>query len=116
MPDWGQMNKYGWTERLDFEVFKYQEPGTIKINVLECLLGVHRAMATLDSISLEGWKKRLEFYAYDRERPGTQMIWVAYRGDPDRCIFLKGGQADKLEGWERKFEFWVPKQGVVAKA
>lgn len=102
------MNKAGWTERLDFKVFKYKEPGTIQISVVECS-SPHRMMANLNNPSTEGWKKRLEFYAYSQERPGTQMIWAAYRGDPDRCLFLKGGPADTLDGWERRFDFWVPK-------
>lgn len=110
LPDWGAMNKSGWTERLDFKVFKYKEPRTILISVLESTSSPQRMMANLNDHSIEGWKKRLEFYAYGKARPGTQMIWVAHRGDPERCIFLKGGLPDtSLDGWRRKFEFWVPK-------
>lgn len=108
MADWACMDTSGWTERLDFQVFKYEEPGTIRIDVAE-EHSSQRVMVNADRWSEEGWKNRLTFYAFGQARPGTKMIWVAYRADPDRCIFLKGGRDDKLEGWERRLEFWVPK-------
>lgn len=102
------MDRDGWTERLAFKAFQFEEPGTIKIEVIESSQSYHRVIVVRKPWSSDGWKKRLEFYAYDQARPGTQMIWIAYRADPERCIFLKGDQGDRLEGWERKFEFWVP--------
>lgn len=109
MADWEPVDKGGWVERLDFQVFKYEEPGTIRIDVTEKHESSHRVMVNADRWSGEGWKHRLTFYAYGQARPGTRMVWVAYRADPDRCIFLKGGRDDRLEGWERRLEFWVPK-------
>lgn len=103
------MDRDGFTERLMFNVFKFMEPGLIKIYVLESSSAPRRVMVRQESGALTGWKARLEFFAYSSPRPGTDLIWVAYRGDPDRCIFLKGGREDILEGWERKLEFWVPK-------
>lgn len=109
MPDWKRMDQDGWTERLAFQVFKFEEPGTIRIEVKESVSS-NRIMVNLGQWSREGWKTRLRFYAYGEARPGTKMIWVAHREDPDRCIFLLGKRSDKLEGWERRLEFWVPKE------
>lgn len=103
------MDRDGFTERLQFNVFQFEEPGLIKIYVVESKAAPRRVLASRDPSVLEGWKKRLEFYAYGTRRPGTHLIWVAYRADPDRCIFLKGGPEDTLEGWERRLDFWVPK-------
>lgn len=108
MPDWISMDRDGWTERLDFKVFKFDEPGTIKIFVSECLWP-HRVMVDRKQCCLEGWKERLVFNAYGRPRPRTDLIWIGYRGDPDRCIFVKGNGAEPVEDWERRLEFWVPR-------
>lgn len=103
------MNRDGWTERLIFNVFKYQEPGTSKVSVTKSTNGSRRIMVSREPWAVSEWEPLLEFYAYDEQRPGTYPIWVAYHSDPDRCIFMKGGRADILPGWERRFEFWVPK-------
>lgn len=103
------MNRDGWTERLEFNVFKFEEPATIKIYVVESSSPPYRIMANREPWALQGWKKRLEFYAYARPRPGTQPVWVGYQDDPQRCIFVKGEQGDTMPGWERRLEFWVPK-------
>lgn len=108
MPDWRPMNRDGWTERVDFKVFKFQEPNTIKIYVVQSTSGTHRVMVNRVPWPLEGWTKYLEFHAYGRQRAGTQLIWIAYRGDPDRCIFVKGDHGDTMERWDRRLEFWVP--------
>lgn len=109
LSSWVGMDRDGFTERLVFNVFKFQEPGLIKIYVVESSSMPRRVMVRREPGVTEGWKTRHEFYAYGSPRPGTNMIWVAYRGDPDRCIFLKGDREDTLEGWERRLEFWVPK-------
>lgn len=90
---------------MNFQVFRYEEPETIRIDVTE-QFDSHRIMVNRNH---QAWKPRLTFYAYGQPRPGTQYIWVAFRADPDRCIFLKGKPEDRLEGWERRLEFWVPK-------
>lgn len=108
MADWN-MNQYSWIERLVFNVFKFEEPGTIKILVSDSISHPHRVMVTTQPWSVEGWKTRLEFYAYDRARPGTNMIWIGYHAGPDRCIFVKGDEADTIPGWSCQFKFWVPK-------
>lgn len=95
----------GWTERMQFNVFKFQEPGTIRMEVTE-QFNTHRMMV---NGTQGGWSHRLAFFAYNRPRPGTEYVWVAFREDPDRCLFLKGKPSDTLEGWERTLEFWVPK-------
>lgn len=89
-------------------MFKFDEPGLIKIHVLESVNPPKRVMVTQESSVSEGWEHRMDFYAYGRPRPGAYLIWVAYRGDPDRCIFMRGLRTDVLEGWERRLEFWVP--------
>lgn len=93
---------------LDFKVFKLQEAGTISIHVVE-QHEPHRVMVNFGLPLPEGWKYRLTFYAYPEKRPGTQLIWVAFRADPDRCIFMTGGIADTMGGWKRRLQFWVPK-------
>lgn len=103
------MNRDGFTERLVLNVFQFQEHGLVKIHVVESSSPPRRVMISREPGVSSGWKTRLEFFAYSCPRPGTNMVWVAYRSDPDRCIFLKGDREDKLEGWERKLEFWVPK-------
>lgn len=103
------MTRDEWIERLEFSVFKFHEPGLIKICVVESIKPPRRLMVSQESGIPDGWKHRMDFYAYARPRPGTYLIWVAYRGDPDRCLFMKGQSTDVLEGWERKLEFWVPK-------
>lgn len=105
MPGWDGMDGGGWTERMQFNVFKFQEAETVRFEVTE-QFDSHRMMV---NGSQTGWQHRLAFFAYDRPRPGTEYIWVAFRTDPDRCLFLKGKPSDTLEGWERKLEFWVPK-------
>lgn len=109
MITWDKPNQDEWTTRLEFGVFKFDEPGLIKIYVVESTKSPSRVMVTQESSVSEGWKRRMEFYAFSRPRPGTFLIWVAYRGDPDRCVLMRGLRTDVLEGWERKLEFWVPK-------
>lgn len=104
MPAWVGMDKDGWIERTEFNVFRYEEPGTIRIDVTE----QHDSHRMMVNTNKPEWKHRLTFYAYGKPRPGTRYVWVAFRADPDRCIFLKGTQADCLAGWERVLEFWVP--------
>ncbi|KAL0638665.1 hypothetical protein Q9L58_002243 [Maublancomyces gigas] len=106
---WENMDKDGWTERLVFNVFKYQEPGTFKVAVTINTTGSRRVMVNREPWNTPGWDDFLEFYAYERQRPGTHMVWIAYRSDPERCIFLKGSPTDVLPGWERRLEFWAPK-------
>lgn len=96
-----------WVQRLNFEVFKFEEPGTIRIDVTD-QHDPHRVMVNPAGWSATGWEPLLTFYVYAQQRPGTQMIWVAFGTNPERCIFMKGGVSDKLEGWERRMEFWVP--------
>lgn len=108
MTEWRPMNRDGWTDRLNFNVFKFEEPSTIKIFVVESTSGSHRVMVNREPWALEGWKKRCEFNAYGRARPGTQAMWIGYKDDPDRCVFVKGGRGEAMEGWERRLEFWVP--------
>lgn len=90
---------------MQFNVFKYHEAGTIRIQVTEHP-DYHRIM--VDGAG-PGWKHMLTFHAYEQPRPGTEYVWVAFKAGPDRCVFLKGKPGDTLEGWERKLEFWVPK-------
>lgn len=106
---WERMTRDEWIERLEFKAFKFHEPGLIRVIILETTKPPGRVMVTTEATIPEGWKHRMEFFAYDRPRPGTYLIWVAYRGDPDRCLLMKGQREDVLEGWERKLEFWVPK-------
>lgn len=108
MIDWTTIDKAGWTEQLDFKAFKDEEEGTIEIHVTE-QFSTHRMMVHQGGWISQGWNHRLTFYAYEKQRPGTQMIFVAFRGDPERCILLNGGKSNILEGWERGLEFWVPK-------
>lgn len=103
------MTRDGFTERLEFDVFQFEEPGLIKIYVIEGTSSPRRVMAGRDPGIPDGWKKRLEFYAYGSPRPGTYRVWIAYRADPDRCLFMKGDGAEAWEGWECRLEFWVPK-------
>lgn len=98
------MDRDGWAERTSFEVYKFEEPGTIRVDVVE-QHDTHRVMVNRNQ---HGWNPRLVFYAYPQPRPGTEYVWVAFRADPDRCLFLKGAKGDCLEGWERVLEFWVP--------
>lgn len=105
------MDKGGFREHLSLRVFMHRAPDTMRISIVESSEPPLRMMVDRGVVDLGDWKYRLHFYAYERERPGTQRIWVAYRGDPDRCMFLKGGPDDMLEGWEQKLEFWVPFTG-----
>lgn len=105
MPSWGCMDTAGWTERLDFKVFKYEEPGTIRVDVAE----QHNSHRMMVNTSVPGWQHRLTFHAYGQQRQGTQYIWVGYQAEPDKCIFVKGERGDSLDGWKRILEFWVPK-------
>lgn len=107
---WTQQNESGWTERLELNVFRFPEVDTICITV-----GVakdpYRMYACLGIDNLPGgWNKLLDFYAFQQERPGTEMISVgmARDRDPARSIFVRGEHADRLEGWEEQFVFWVP--------
>lgn len=109
MCDWKDMNRDGWTERLVFNVFQYEEPGMFKVTVKKATTGSTRQMVNREPWHTDGWDAYLEFFAYERQRPGTHMIWIAYHSDPERCIFLKGNHTDVLPGWERRLEFWVPK-------
>lgn len=108
MPDWNSMNRNEWLERLDFQVFRFEEPGTIKLYVVESTNSTYRVLVNREPWALEGWKRRLEFHAYGQPRPGTQAVWVGYCGNPDRCIFVKGGRGEQISGWDRRLEFWVP--------
>lgn len=108
MADWEPVSSPGWQERLTFNVFRYEEPGMIKIHLYESISPTGRTMATISPSTAKGWTKRLEFFVYSSQRPGTDMIWIAYCGDPQRCIFVRGGPSDTLNGWERMFGFWVP--------
>lgn len=105
------MDINGWTLRLELKVFKYQEPGTSKVYVMESTTDTsrHRILVCLRELTFERWKTRMAFYAYLQPRPGTDMIWVGQRTDPDRYILVKGGSAELMPGWTRGFEFWVPK-------
>lgn len=103
MPGWVGMNRDGWTERTSFQVFKYQEPGTMRVDVIE----QHDSHRVLVNRSQERWTHRLTFYVFPKHRIGTEYVWVAYRADPERCLFLKGGE-EGLEGWEKVLEFWAP--------
>lgn len=105
------MNRDGWTERLVFKVFKFEEPGTFKVilKMATTATGATHVLANREPCSKDGWKYLLQFYAYSEQRPGTDAIWVAYHSTPERCIFLKGDRTDIFPGWERTFEFWVPK-------
>lgn len=102
------MNRNEWLERLDFQVFRFEEPGTIKLYVVESTNSTYRVLVNREPWALEGWKRRLEFHAYGQPRPGTQAVWVGYCGNPDRCIFVKGGRGEQISGWDRRLEFWVP--------
>lgn len=98
------MDRDGWTERTSFQVFKFEEPGTVRVDVVE-QLHTHRAMVNRKK---QGWTHRLAFYAYPVPREGTEYVWVAFQAEPDRCLFVKGTKGERLEGWEKRLEFWVP--------
>lgn len=110
MVGWGRQGRRGWTNRLDFKVFKFSEIGTIKITIGENSGGKpHRAYAFKNIGALPwGWKERLHFYAFETKRPNTEMISIGRARDPERCIFVRGDHASKLSGWEEHFVFWVP--------
>lgn len=90
-------------------MFRYEEGGTVRFDVTEQYDKQRVMVNSGGNWVSEGWSHKLTFYAYDEPRPRTQYIWVAFRSDPARCIFLKGKQSDTLQGWERRLEFWVPK-------
>lgn len=104
MPGWVNMDRDGWTERTAFEVFKFEEPGTVRVDVTERLdphcMVVNRPQP--------GWNRRMTFYAYAQHRPGTVWVGVLLQTDPHRCVFVRGNGGEGLQGWERIMEFWVP--------
>lgn len=116
--DWKNMNRDGWTERLVFNVFKFEELGTFKVNVqITTATGANQILVNREPHPMNrwvnlGWKNLLHFYAYSEQRPGTHAISVAYHSEPERSIFLKGDPIDRVDtlpGWERTLQFWVPK-------
>lgn len=93
---------------MDFKVFKFQEPGLIKIFVMG-KNSPQRMLAVRGQNGLDRWwKVYFHFWAYSEPRPGTQRIWVGYQDGPERGIFVKGNNRDGMEEWEERCEFWVP--------
>lgn len=92
----------------------------MEVDTIRVLIGVqnaggqYRQMYTYACFGNEdlpgGWTKYMEFYVFKDEQPRTEMISVgrAKDRDPDRCIFVRGDHANKLDGWEERFAFWVP--------
>lgn len=112
MVGWSRQGGRTWTDRLDFQVFRFAEVDTIKITVGENSGGKPRRIYVVENKGAlpVGWQERLHFYAFKTERPNTEMISVGRARDLDseRCIFVRGNHADKLPGWNEKFVFWVP--------
>lgn len=110
---WTRLDTDGWINRLEFNVFRFEEIDTIRISIL--YLGkddqIHRAWASLDKHSPHyNQFEQLHFYAYKSERRGTEMISVGSRNCQGFTtdLFVRGDHVDKLSGWEEKFVFWVP--------
>lgn len=111
MTDWENMSLYGWMLRLQLKVFRFQEPGTIKVFVAESTDDEkrHRIIVSLQEWHGPMWQPRMEFYAYGQPRPGTDLIWVGKQDNPERCIFVKEDKNDVMTDWKHMFDFWVPK-------
>lgn len=96
-----------WKLRMDFKVFRFQEPGLVKIFVM-LKSPPWRMLAVRDKSKVSHlWKLHLDFWAYGEPQPGTQRIWSGFQAKTNMVIFVKGGR-EGMEDWAEQCEFWVP--------
>lgn len=101
MTGWTCMDKDEWTERMEFKVFKYEEVGTIRVEVRDNR-DSHRSMVNTSRQGGIPVLPSMRMASRARERAIYGFLFGRTR------IFLNGTQGDCLDGWERILKSCVP--------
>lgn len=102
------MNDSKWKEHLQLNVFKSQQPGTVKVCVLR-QKGRYRMQCTMGRENLgEPWKKEIEFWVYPDPSPKTTMVQIIYLNELRGCIVELEEAETKVENWQSRFSIWLP--------